>query len=215
MPYFLWVLFSRTALVIDRGFSGISTRGTPPNVTVLFFGGADDREALAIAGRMSNHVGIEISVVRFLPRNGNTSINSLNSEEAEVRERYIDEQCLGEFAECSTLAVFEYREHIVRNTEETVEIIRSVELEGKDLLIVGKEQGLVGSRLTAGMTDWSEFPELGPIGDLLASADFGATSSVLIVQAPQIGGGLADSTIVGIMSDRREDPGRFSSFDPR
>ncbi|KAF3327311.1 cation/H(+) antiporter 15-like protein [Carex littledalei] len=203
------------ALVIDRGFSGISTRGTPPNVTVLFFGGADDRESLALAGRMSNHVGIEISVVRFLPRNSNTSISSLNSEDAEVRERYIDEQCLGEFAECSTLAVFEYREHVVRNTEETVEIIRRVELEGKDLLIVGKEQGLVGSRLTAGMTDWSEFPELGPVGDLLASADFGATSSVLIVQAPQSGGGLADSTIVGIMSDRREDPGRFSSFDPR
>jgi hypothetical protein len=202
-------------MVIDRGFSAIASRGTPLNVAVLFFGGPDDRESLALAGRMANHVGIEICVVRLLPRKGNTSIRSINSEDAEVREQYIDEQCLGEFAERSTLAVFEYREHVVGNTEETVEIIRRVDLEGKDLLIVGKEQGVVGSRLTAGMTEWSEFPELGPIGDLLASADFGATSSVLIIKAPHSGGGLLDSTIVGIMSDRREDPVRFSSFDPR
>lgn len=202
-------------MVIDRGFSAISSRGTPLKMAILFFGGPDDRESLALAGRMSNHVGIEICVVRFLPRKGNPGISSLHAEDAEVRERYIDEQYLGEFAECSTLAVFEYREHIVSNTEETVEIIRRVELEGKDLLIVGKEQGLVGSRLTAGMTEWSEFPELGPIGDLLASADFGATSSVLTIQAPQNGGGLVDSTIVGIVSNRREDPARFSSFDPR
>ena len=30
--------------------------------------------------------------------------------------------------------------------------------------------------------DWSEYPELGAIGDILASSDFSATVSVLVVQ---------------------------------
>ena len=40
----------------------------------------------------------------------------------------------------------------------------------------------MSSPLTAGLTDWSECPELGAIGDLLASSDFAATVSVLVVQ---------------------------------
>ncbi|KAJ4771979.1 Cation/H(+) antiporter 15 [Rhynchospora pubera] len=198
------------AVVVDRGIGAISNRATALHVAVLFFGGPDDRESLAIAGRMSNHPSIEICVVRFLSRKGNASINSFNSDDAEARERYIDEQCLGELAQSSTVAVFDYREHVVSNTEETVELIRRIEFEGMDLVIVGKEQGLMGSTLTAGMTEWSEFPELGPLGDLLASADFGATSSVIIVQAPLSGGGVVDSTIIEMVSDRREDPARIS-----
>ena len=33
------------------------------------------------------------------------------------------------------------------------------------------------------MADWIECPELGPIGDLLASKDFQTTASVLVVQS--------------------------------
>ncbi|KAK4400397.1 Cation/H(+) antiporter 15 [Sesamum angolense] len=38
------------------------------------------------------------------------------------------------------------------------------------------------SPFTAGLSDWSECPELGAIGDLLASSDFVATYSVLVLQ---------------------------------
>ncbi|KAG5052156.1 hypothetical protein JHK85_004697 [Glycine max] len=50
-----------------------------------------------------------------------------------------------------------------------------------DLFIVGRGQGVI-SPLTAGLTDWSECPETGAIGDMLASSDFAATTSVLVVQ---------------------------------
>jgi hypothetical protein len=49
------------------------------------------------------------------------------------------------------------------------------------LFIVGRGQGNI-SPLTAGLTDWSECPELGAIGDLLASSDFATIASVLVVQ---------------------------------
>ncbi|KAG5148487.1 hypothetical protein JHK82_015368 [Glycine max] len=50
-----------------------------------------------------------------------------------------------------------------------------------DLFIVGRGQGVI-SPLTAGLTDWSECPEIGAIGDMLASSDFAATASVLVLQ---------------------------------
>lgn len=169
---------------------------------VLFFGGPDDRESLALGSRMISHPGIEISIVRFMTTSrSSTSTSSVNSEDAEIRERHMDDECLRLFVERSAVAVFDYREHVVANAEDTVEAIRRIESEGKELLLVGKEQGLVGSRLTAGMTEWSEFHELGPIGDLLASTDFGATASVLVIQAPLRGRGLADSTISGTMPE--------------
>lgn len=158
---------------------------------------------------MMSHPGIEISIVRFMSTSrsssSSTSTSSVNSEDAEVRERHIDDECLRLFVERSAVAVIDYREHVVANAEDTVEAIRRIESEGKELLLVGKEQGLVGSRLTAGLTEWSEFHELGPIGDLLASTDFGATASVLVIQAPLRGRGLADSTISGTMPDRHEE----------
>lgn len=49
-----------------------------------------------------------------------------------------------------------------------------------DLFIVGRGQGTM-SPLTDGLTDWSECPELGAIGDLLASSDFETTASVLVM----------------------------------
>jgi hypothetical protein len=64
----------------------------------------------------------------------------------------------------------EYRERGVFKASEMVARVREVEALGKDLFVVGKTSGLPG--LTAGMAEWSECPELGPIGDLLASRDF-------------------------------------------
>lgn len=76
------------------------------------------------------------------------------------------------------------------NAEETVAVIRGVD--GiQDMYVVGRGHGKE-SPLTAGLTDWSECPELGPIGDLLASPDFGTTASVLVLQQGK-GGAPADA----------------------
>lgn len=53
------------------------------------------------------------------------------------------------------------------------------------LIIVGKgDQGF--SPLTTGLSNWEQFPELGNVGDLLASTEFNANGSVLVVQQYRI-----------------------------
>lgn len=73
-----------------------------------------------------------------------------------------------------------YVEKVVNNGEETVTIIRSMD-KIHDLYVVGRGQGSE-SNLTIGLTDWTESPDLGAIGDLLASSDFTSTVSVLVIQ---------------------------------
>ncbi|XP_060210250.1 cation/H(+) antiporter 15-like [Lycium barbarum] len=180
-------------ILVDRGLSG-STRSTVSHhVAILFFGGPDDREALAYAWRMSEHPNINLTVMRFLP--GETAIEATRSNstnngtdhriltvvtEAD-REKRLDEEYVKELRERTTNnESIVYTERVVNHGEETVAAIRSID-NSHDLFIVGRGQGTV-SPLTAGLTDWSECPELGAIGDLLASSDFEMTASVLIVQ---------------------------------
>ncbi|GAB2226141.1 hypothetical protein Droror1_Dr00021934 [Drosera rotundifolia] len=185
-------------ILVDRGLSG-STRMTPKKVShqviVLFFGGPDDREALAYAWRMSEHPGITLNVMRFI--NGDNTITTIttrtesihdNDDQRELttimdtdRQKQLDEEYINDFKTrtahdesitCSELAV--------NNVEQTVAAIRSINTI-HDLYIVGRGHG-TNSPLTAGLTEWSECPELGPIGDLLASSDFASNVSVLVVQ---------------------------------
>lgn len=65
------------AILIDRGVGG-SAQVAPNNVdhkvVVYFFGGQDDREALAYGLRMAEHPGIQLHVIRFLNSNIDTTI---------------------------------------------------------------------------------------------------------------------------------------------
>lgn len=75
-----------------------------------------------------------------------------------------------------------YVERHVGNGAETVDAIRGMVMEGIfSLYIIGKGgHGL--SHITKGISHWIEFPELGVIGDLLASSDFKITGSILVIQ---------------------------------
>lgn len=58
-------------ILVDRGFGGYAqmTPGAVSNrIAVFFFGGPDDREALAIGRRMAEHPGVTLTVFRFVPR---------------------------------------------------------------------------------------------------------------------------------------------------
>lgn len=57
------------AVLVDRGFGGgeqVSSEQVAHGVCVVFFGGPDDREALELAGRMAEHPGVQVTVVRFV-----------------------------------------------------------------------------------------------------------------------------------------------------
>ena len=73
-----------------------------------------------------------------------------------------------------------YVEKYVENGAETATALRDM-ADMYSLFIVGKGgRGL--SPLTTGMSDWEECPELGTVGDLLASTDFNISGSVLVIQ---------------------------------
>ncbi|GBG82715.1 hypothetical protein CBR_g36243 [Chara braunii] len=55
-------------ILIDRGFGGsanVPSSETSYDILLLFFGGPDDREALAYASRMLGHPNVNLRVVRF------------------------------------------------------------------------------------------------------------------------------------------------------
>lgn len=55
------------ALLVDRGIGGANAReGAQQHVAALFFGGADDREALSYAAFLAGHPAVTLTVVRFL-----------------------------------------------------------------------------------------------------------------------------------------------------
>ncbi|XP_037446437.1 cation/H(+) antiporter 15-like [Triticum dicoccoides] len=106
-----------------------------------------------------------------------------SSEFDALKERKADDGCMREFLDRANAGGggVEYCERGVFNASEMVAEIRNVEAAGKDLFLVSRTPGATG--LTAGMSDWSECPELGPIGDLLVSKDFQTKASVLVVQS--------------------------------
>lgn len=73
-----------------------------------------------------------------------------------------------------------YVEKYVNNGSETVAALMDIG-DMYSLFIVGKG-GRGHSPLTTGMSDWEECPELGTVGDLLASSEFNVNGSVLVVQ---------------------------------
>ncbi|XP_024993415.1 cation/H(+) antiporter 15 [Cynara cardunculus var. scolymus] len=191
-------------ILVDRGFGGntrVAGNQISHNIAVVFIGGPDDREALAFAWRMASHPGSTLTVMRFVSGNDvqepTSSTGRIENDPRVLtvvtdsdRQKQEDDEFINQFrtmiAHDDSIA---YTEQVVNNGEETVAAIRSVD-NVHDLFIVGRGQGLV-SPLTAGLTDWSECPELGAIGDLLASSDFAATVSVLVVQQ-YVGSDLAD-----------------------
>lgn len=170
-------------VLVDRGLGGVPGAGC--RVAALFFGGRDDREVVALATRMVYNPAIDLTVLRFVLKGG----GGFGGEFDALKERKADDACLREFLDRANAmsvgggagAGVEYRERGVFNAGEMVAQVREVEALGKDLFVVGKVPGLPA--LTAGMAEWSECPELGPIGDLLASKDFHTMASVLVLQS--------------------------------
>lgn len=73
-----------------------------------------------------------------------------------------------------------YIEKCVRNGSQTATALRDI-IDMYQLFIVGNG-GRRNSAITTGMSDWEECPEIGNVGDLLASSEFDPNCSVLIIQ---------------------------------
>nr|XP_023899881.1 cation/H(+) antiporter 18-like [Quercus suber]POE51306.1 cation/h(+) antiporter 18 [Quercus suber] len=169
-------------ILVDRGLGG-TTQVAASNVSyfimVPFFGGCDDREALAYGVRMAEHPGIRLTVIRFIVEPESMGeIVRVNIEAASSKLRSSDEEFLAEFKQnMAKDDSIKYEEKLVRNAADTIAVLS--ELKRCNLFLVGRRPECEAA-LDLGRSD--DCSELGPVGVLLTSPDFSTTASVLIVQ---------------------------------
>lgn len=196
------------AIFVDRGFTSPAIVDTTKDdfnarlghlscrIAVLFFGGADDREALHYGWRMSAHRNVSLSVTRFvLGPNGDHDSTDLellgmpykanpllSHTQAEYeKQKRLDDIFIEEFqTRTEEDEMVWYSEVVSRNGEDTVAAIMELGHD-YDLYLVGKGDSFL-SPLTTGLSDWSDWPELGAIGDILVTSDFARHCSVMVIQ---------------------------------
>lgn len=164
-------------VLVDRGHHkgshpSVVTSGTSYRIAMLYLGGADDREALAYSKRMANHENVSLTVVLF------------NKVDIEITRNEIGKGIV-------------YKEVTVNDGSGTTSVICELEDEF-DLFVVGKHHE-PKSPLTSGLIEWSEYPELGIIGDMLAAPEF--RFSVLVVQQQPLVDGLMHSPKLPKLAD--------------
>nr|GLL46906.1 cation/H(+) antiporter 3-like [Ipomoea trifida] len=168
-PCSVGILIDREKTRMRRGSMSSSY-----HVAVIFMGGADDREALCYAKRMSNTPWVQLTVVHFVPAD--------HDAERKQWDAVLDSEVLKEvrhLAECDDTKVC-YKEEIVRDGAETAHTVREME-HVFDLILVGRRHEPNLPQLF-GLSQWSDIAELGPIGDMLAIEHITSPVSVLVVQ---------------------------------
>ncbi|XAR58868.1 hypothetical protein NMG60_11014436 [Bertholletia excelsa] len=172
-PCSVGVLVDRTPIGGGWMLSGQSTF----RIALLFLGGADDREALALASRMVEHPHVYLMVVWFRP----WAPKQFNKEIEDV----LDVELMNDYkANVIAKQRVMFREEIVEDAEGTMKVIHSLE-KGFDLFIVGRDHDGDSVQIS-GLMDWGECPELGEVGDMLATSDY--KFSVLVVRQPRRAG---------------------------
>ncbi|KAG7544147.1 Cation/H+ exchanger [Arabidopsis thaliana x Arabidopsis arenosa] len=175
-------------IFVDRGLGGssqVSAQDVSYSVVVLFFGGRDDREALAYGLRMAEHPGIALTVFRFVvspERVGeivNVEVSNNNNESQSVKNLKSDEEIISEIRKISS--VEESVKFVEKRIENAAADVRSAieEVRRSNLFLVGR---MPGGEIALAIRENSECPELGPVGSLLISPESSTKASVLVIQ---------------------------------
>lgn len=143
------------------------------HVCVAFLGGPDAREALAFAMRMLQNISTRVTVIRLIAEEEFVS---------DLLEIKLDMRAIAQLKSLNgdEGAHVQYREVIVKDGAHTIEVLRSIDNE-YDLVLVGRRLD-ADSPLVSGLADWTYEPELGIVGDVLASTDIKSTGPVLVIQ---------------------------------
>ncbi|XP_057802715.1 cation/H(+) antiporter 18-like [Salvia miltiorrhiza] len=170
------------AILIDRGLGGaahVSASNVDYTISAFFFGGPDDREALAYGAVMAEHPGIRLNVVRFHvdPKVAGGAVKvDVGDPGAEARSS--DEEFISCFKDkVSKDGSIKFEDTVVKDAAEAVEVVRAHK--SCNLFLVGR---ISEGELAAALKKKSECPEVGPIGNLLISSELSTTASVLVVQ---------------------------------
>ncbi|KAK3422669.1 hypothetical protein EUGRSUZ_G03095 [Eucalyptus grandis] len=166
---------------IDKGMHRCMGKGLAFSckIGVVFIAGPHDREALALAIRMVGRPDVTITVHRII-------FHEVDMDIQEVMDKEIDDALINEFR-AKKVDIDEgniYREVEVRDSEQVISQIGNLK-DKFDLIMVGQKRRVRGLFSEETMLGWTENPELGVIGDLVASSEFcGQMTSVLVMKHP-------------------------------
>uniref|UniRef100_A0A0D9Y1H3 Uncharacterized protein n=1 Tax=Leersia perrieri TaxID=77586 RepID=A0A0D9Y1H3_9ORYZ len=155
------------AILVDRGLGGhaqVSAKNVAFSVAVLFFGGADDREALAYATRMAEHPGVAVTLERFRP-------NRVAGDEDVAADEAAVEAFKAKVGMVKDGSV-RFDDRMAQTKSEVMEAINSLSM--FNVFVVGRMPP------TAPLVEKPD--ELGPIGSYLASPEFKTSASVLVIK---------------------------------
>ncbi|XP_058782450.1 cation/H(+) antiporter 4-like [Vicia villosa] len=173
-PCSIGILVNRGNAATRNNNNSNNNNSTGYKVAMVFLGGPDDREALCLAKRFSKNLDNSLYVYRLLA----------SDQDAMGWEKMIDDEELREVrGSYIKLENVKYEEKTIQDASETTTFIRDI-ANKFDFIIVGRRNG-VKSPQTLGLENWTEYTELGVIGDLLASPDMETKASVLVVQQQQ------------------------------
>ncbi|XP_019240569.1 PREDICTED: cation/H(+) antiporter 15-like isoform X2 [Nicotiana attenuata] len=171
------------AVVVDRSLVNTSRpildAWSTYRVAVLFLGGPDDREALALGERMAGKRNISLTIVRLLLQQEEGG--KIATTHYDTIQKTLDNEMVSE-ARSGMAGNFrvKYVEKMIRDGTGTAAVMRSMEDE-YEVIIVGRRHD-TQSPLLLGLSDWVEESELGPVGDMFALADSESISTILVVQ---------------------------------
>ncbi|KAG4140144.1 hypothetical protein ERO13_D07G239200v2 [Gossypium hirsutum] len=165
------------AILVDRGslktLHAIWAGWSSSEVAVIFLGGADDQEALALAAKMTGCQNINLTLIRII-YNGDFPDKYMEG----IRN---DNESLGQFqTNISGNTCAKYWEEVAKDGAGTASVLRTLENQ-YDIIVVGRRH-YDTFPLLSGLTESNENKELGVIGDMLASSDFLGNTTILVVQ---------------------------------
>ncbi|WCJ21279.1 Cation/hydrogen exchanger family protein [Euphorbia peplus] len=179
------------SIFFDRGKLGRRTKvsssvGSPLSICVIFLGGKDDWEALSLAKRTVRDTSSRLTVIHFMLKNKVHDVEAARDDKSkDDADRELDGKALEIMLKMyeqnkTCLRNIEYVKKFVNDGPETAMAIRSI-ANKHDLFMVGRRYR-IKSPITSGLSEWVEIPELGIIGDILASKDVDTRAAVLVVQ---------------------------------
>ena len=183
-------------IFVDRGIGSLSKVNL--RAIAIFIGGPDDREALAIAWRMSKHETVQLSMVRLLLVGEAAEVDTSTNAESKgllstvvdyENQKELDEEYVSSFRlkAVNNGNSITYSEREVGSGDDLQIVLNELDQGGYDLYIVGQGSGR-NSLILSDLLKWTDCPELGVIGDIVASHSFGSSSSILVVQQYGFGG---------------------------
>lgn len=172
-------------ILVNKGLGrcmGYDTFSTAVHVAVIFTGGHDDREALAYAARMMAHPLVHVTLLRLVVRCPQEYVE-------DMLEKKLDDALVDEFRILGMEnSRAEFYEDAALDPLGTLDAIRALG-DHYNLVITGRQSSLIMSIFEQSLDtqrSWGEDPELGIIGDFIASDDYneGRSSALIMHRYP-------------------------------